>query len=132
MSKKPIKKENSEGTGVAISLPIESHDDHALVVFADNMLVQIDEHECHLSFYEIKPPLVIKTSDEKKSRLPRLKSIPARCVVRVVISRKRLKTFAEALQGGSDADDDIRAGRIKSFDSAEEMLASLNRAAEMA
>lgn len=81
-----------------IALPIEWHAENAPVVFANHMLAQADVHECHLSFFEIKPPVLIGTNEEKKTQAESLKSIPARCVVRVVISRGRLQAFIEVLQ----------------------------------
>ena len=103
MAKKP--KNEMEQEGVMVALPIEWQSEHSPVVFANHMMAQTDELECHLSFFEIKPPVLIGTNEEKKAQAAKMKSIPARCVVRVVMSRARLQTFIEALQSISKIGD---------------------------
>ena len=67
-------------------------------LFANHMMVQVDEFECHLSFYEIQPPVIQGTPEEKKEQLDRLTSIQARCVARVVVSRERVPGLVLTLQ----------------------------------
>jgi hypothetical protein len=92
------KKTTAKHEPVFHSIPIEWSNVDAPVVFANNLVVQVDEHECHLSFFEVKPPLVMGSREEKRKQLKELKSIQARCVVRVVISSDRLASFVEAMQ----------------------------------
>lgn len=67
-------------------------------LFANHMMVQVDEFECHLSFYDIQPPIVQGTAEEKQEQLDRMTSIPARCVARIVVSRERIPVLSLTLQ----------------------------------
>lgn len=71
-------------------------------VFANQLLVQVDDYECHLSFFEIQPPLIVGTPEEKKKAIAELKAVPARCVARIVVSKERLQGFVDAIQGTID------------------------------
>lgn len=84
-----------------IEVPIEWRADMP-AIFANQLLIQIDEHECHLSFFEIQPPIVLGAAEERKEALANLKSVQARCVARIVVSKGRLQGFADVIQGASD------------------------------
>lgn len=84
-----------------VEVPIEWQVDVS-AVFANQLLVQIDEHECHLSFFEIEPPVLVGSAEQRKAAITKLKSVPARCVARVVVSGGRLQGFADAIQGAID------------------------------
>ena len=93
MAKKAAKEEKRE---VVVPIIWET-EGGAPTLFANQMMVQVDEHECHLSFFEIRPPLIIGTDEEKKAQAEALKSVAARCVARVVISKNRLPIFLGAV-----------------------------------
>ena len=90
VKKKEPKPENESHS---VRLPIAWKTEGAPVLFANQMLVQTDDHEVHLSFFEIVPPLAFD-----KEALRQVESVEARCVGRVIISRGRLETFVNALQ----------------------------------
>ena len=60
-----------------------------------NMLLQADEHDVFLSFFDTAPPLV--SSIEEVEELAKTgKKIRARCVARIAIAKTRFPAFAEA------------------------------------
>ena len=68
--------------------------------FANHLWVQYDGHEYHLSFFEIKPPLLTSdTADEKRQELEQMGSVDARCVARIVVSAGRMKDFVQTMKG---------------------------------
>jgi len=82
--------------GEVVEVPIAWHyPEGQAATFANHMVVQHDDHEFHLSFFEIKPPLTF-AGDE--ATVKGLKSIPAECVARIVVAKGRMKQFIEALQ----------------------------------
>lgn len=92
---KQKKIENESG----VAIPIEWHyPDGMAGRFANHMVVQFDEHECHISFFEIKPPLVLGTPDEAANQLKAMKTIRADCVARVIVSDGRMPGFVKAIQ----------------------------------
>jgi hypothetical protein len=66
--------------------------------FANHLLVQFDQNEFYISFFEMIPPLLLGTDEEQKKILGSLKSIPAKCVSRIVVSKERMPSFIKALQ----------------------------------
>ena len=63
-----------------------------------NIVVQRGEHEVIISFFEVKPPIMLGDSEEVQEQLTTLKSVPAVCVSRIVVSTNRLPGFVQALQ----------------------------------
>ena len=66
--------------------------------FANHMLVQYDQSEFHISFFEVLPPLLMGTDEDQSKTLQSLKSIPAKCVSRIVVSKERMPVFVKGLQ----------------------------------
>jgi hypothetical protein len=95
---KPDKKSEPVKPGqlVAVNLPIEWHFPEGLKSnFANHMIVQQDDSDVFLSFFELQPPVITSAADAVglKSR----KSIRATCVSKVVISKARFPVFVNAL-----------------------------------
>ena len=70
---------------------------------ATNMVVQHDNHEFFLSFFEIVPPLVIGKGEAAKRKLAEMGGVDARFLTRVKISANRFQNFIDALQQNLDS-----------------------------
>lgn len=101
MAKKQAKSRPEEAASERkmVQLPIVWQSPQDLkAAFANHMIVQSDEHETHLSFYEIVPPLIVGDNpEERKAQVESLTSIGANLVARVVIASERLQLFSDAL-----------------------------------
>lgn len=97
MAKKP-----SKSIPEFVQVPIKWNMEGMPVVFANQMLVNSDDHEVHLHFFEITPPVIVGTDEQKQKQLEDLKSVSARGVVRVIVSKDRLPAFIQALQSTSE------------------------------
>lgn len=64
--------------------------------FATNMLIQSNEHEYILSFFEVRPPLISGSEDEHIAAIEAMGGLPAQCVARVAIATTRMHTFIRA------------------------------------
>lgn len=60
------------------------------------MVVQNTGQEFIISFFDLKPPLIVGTPS--KEVLDNLKSIRAECIARVIVTPSRMPKFVEALQ----------------------------------
>lgn len=79
-----------------LAVPIEWHYPEGLIGrYANQMLVQFSESECHLSFFEIKPPVVLGDPQEARDSI---KSVRAECVGRIVLALVRVPEFLKTLQ----------------------------------
>jgi hypothetical protein len=76
-------------------------------VCANQLLVQIDENECRLSFFEIPQPLFLDAAEGPNRSVAELKSASATCVARVVISKERLQEFVDDIQAALQKPRDI-------------------------
>lgn len=73
-----------EGQRQEIELPVEWYNPESIVSqYATNMVVQHTEHEFIISFFDVKPPLIVGAPS--KEVLETLKSIRATCVARIIV-----------------------------------------------
>ena len=90
MAKKKIKKEQEDRK---VQVPIKWNIPGTLnSIYANNMLVQILEHEFKILFFETKPTTRINADDPKE------KEVRADCVASIIISPLKLPAFIEVLQ----------------------------------
>ena len=61
--------------------------------YATNMVVQYTGEEFVISFFEVKPPIILGSPDEIKSLREKIESVKAECLSRIIVSPKRMKTF---------------------------------------
>ena len=66
--------------------------DNIIARFASNMVIQTIESEFKISFFEMKPGILLQTSET----LP--KEVRADCVASVIVTADRLPKFIEVLQ----------------------------------
>ena len=78
-------------------LPIEWYvPDSVVRRYATNMVVQHTDQEFIISFFDIKPPLIV--GEPSQEMLENLKSIRAECVAQIIVTAARMPKFVEALQ----------------------------------
>jgi hypothetical protein len=78
-------------------IPIEWHiGDDIITRYATNMVVQHTEHEFIISFFEIKPLILLGPKDLE--RLESIDSVRAECIARVVVATERMPSFVKVLQ----------------------------------
>lgn len=70
--------------------------------FVNNIIVQNYDGEHFISFFEIRPPLLIGEPAEVAKKIEGISSIQAVCVARVAMSHSQLKSLIEALQSNYD------------------------------
>ena len=79
-------------------IPLEWHvPDGVITPLAFNMVVQVVEDMFKVSFFEVKPPVIIDKSTPPPS------SIRAECVASVFISPNKLPRFIKVLQNHYDS-----------------------------
>ena len=112
--------ETKDQERIALELRYEFPSDQAISSFANHMLVQIDEHDFHISFFQVTPPILLGTESEKKEQLKKLETVPARCVARIVVAEGLMPKIIQALQTNLEkkrgVDSQHANGRGKSHD----------------
>jgi hypothetical protein len=86
----------------SIALPIKWHFGDTATRLVTNLLVQCQEHETIISFFEVKPPILLGTPEENLAALKEAKSVRAECVARIGIATSRLQEFIDAIKQGRD------------------------------
>ncbi len=66
--------------------------------YANNILVQAGQLEFNIFFFEMQQPLLSGSPEENKAKLEEMKSIPAHCVSKVVLSPELIPGLVNALQ----------------------------------
>jgi hypothetical protein len=78
--------------------------------FANQMAVQHTGSEFLVSFFQLFPPLLQGTAEEKRKQLDELGAVSMPCVAQVIISPERMEEFIAALRVNLDRFRQIRAG----------------------
>ena len=92
-----------EKQGEPRCLPLEWHFPGDIISrYATNMVVQHTEHEFIVSFFEVRPPVLLGEVEEQEAALEQVKSVRADCVARIIVAPERLKEFIQVLQDNLD------------------------------
>ncbi|MGH7826374.1 MAG: DUF3467 domain-containing protein [Candidatus Binatia bacterium] len=66
--------------------------------YATNVVVQHDENEFVISFFELQKPIVIGTPEQRKKAVDSIHNIRARCVSQIILSPRKMKDFIGAME----------------------------------
>jgi len=66
--------------------------------FATNIVVQVIEHEFKLSFFEIKPEIILDDQD-KLEKMKERGTVSADCVASIIVTANRMGGFIKVLNG---------------------------------
>ena len=91
-------KEGKNGRPIVKAVPIEYVFPAGMSTFANNATVQNDGHDMYLSFFEMTPPHLIGTEEQRREQMAGIESIKATCVARVAMSTDRIPGLIRALQ----------------------------------
>ncbi len=87
------------GQDNALMLPLRFTETPGLISrYANNMFVNHSASEFIISFYEIRPPLLLGTPEQVQEQVESIESVDAECVVRIIVPPDRLPGIIKALQ----------------------------------
>jgi hypothetical protein len=66
--------------------------------FVSNFVIQTQPDHFVLTFFEVWPPAIVGSSEEKKAALDGLQSVEAKCVARIVVTPARMQELAKLIQ----------------------------------
>lgn len=82
-----------------VEIPIEWNvPDDIVARYASNMTVQRMENEYLISFFEVKPPIILGEPTEIESKLKTFKTMRANCVAQIIISKEKMPSIISALE----------------------------------
>lgn len=86
------------------SLPIkwDSGSKNTTTRYATNITIQHTENEFFLSFYEIRPPLLLGNQDEISREIDNIDYVEAECVARIAVCPNKMHTILKAMQENYD------------------------------
>ena len=86
-----------------LALPIEWFFPEGLTGrYANQVLVQNGQHECHVSFFEVRPLVLLGEPEEVREQVKDLKSVRAECVARIIVAKDFIPEIIKALQDFQD------------------------------
>ena len=71
-------------------------------VYASNFIIQHGLEEFYISFFEMPPPIVLGTAEEREEQISKIESVRAKCVARVVLTPTRIPALIAALEENYD------------------------------
>lgn len=81
------------------AVPVEWHFPNDIVSrYATNLVVQHSEHEFTISFFEVRPPILLGSAEQVQAALQQIESIPAICIARIIVAAERMPEFVQVLQ----------------------------------
>jgi len=82
-----------------VGLPIEWNIPNDIVPrYATHMVVQRMEHEFLISFFEIRPPIILGKPDEVATELEKIKSVHANCIAQIMVSIEKMPEIVNTLE----------------------------------
>ncbi len=81
----------------SVLLPLEWNVPDDLVArYATNMVVQRAENEFLISFFEVKPPIILGEPEQIVAQVKNLKSMKAKCVAQIIVAADKMPDFVKA------------------------------------
>lgn len=98
--KKPrTDKDGRSSAGESITLEIELEFPKELTSrYANHVMIQRGPNESYLSFFELQPPVIVGTPEERDQQRKQLKSVRAVCVARLIIPNGFLPAVLKMFQ----------------------------------
>ncbi len=82
-----------------ISLSVDWHFPESLQSrYANNVLVQIGQHEFVVSFFEMQLPTLLGSPEDNKAKLSAMETIRAECVSKIIMPPELIQGLIDALQ----------------------------------
>src|ERR1051326_1572986 len=81
------------------------------VQHANQVVVQIVEHELNLSFFQFSPPVVLGSADDVQRQLRGVESVQPDCVARINMSTRTAKGLIQAIQKQFDEHGELRGDK---------------------
>ncbi len=82
-----------------LTFPVTWHIPDDLVArYATNMVVQRLENEYLISFFEIKPPIILGNPEEISEQAKDIKDIKATCVAQIIVAAEKMPNFIHTLE----------------------------------
>jgi len=90
---------SNENEVMGVRLPLEWYVPGDLVArYATNMVIQRSENEFIISFFEVKPPLILGTPESVAEQVEKMKSIRATCIAQIIVAADKMPSFVDVLQ----------------------------------
>ena len=97
--KEPAKDPTSKGYQIRVSWDIPQD---MLLPSATHIIVQRDGPDFIINFFELRPPLLLGTEEQKLQQLKKIDSVHAKCVARLLISADRMPQFLKAFSDAQE------------------------------
>lgn len=68
-----------------------------LIPSATNIIVQRDGQDFIVNIFELRPPLLLGTDEEKLAQLQKMDAVHAKCIARFLVAADRMPEFIKAL-----------------------------------
>ncbi len=86
-------------SGLEVQVPIDWQiPENITAKYVTHFVVQHSVQEFTLSFFEAQPPIIFGERHEVEAKAREIKSIPAKCVARIVVTPAKMETLIEVLQ----------------------------------
>jgi len=81
--------------------------------FVSDLLIQHEDENFVLSFFEMWPPAIIgETEEDVRSEIEKIDHIDAKCVSRLIITPNKMKSFIEAINSNFEKYENSKSGLI--------------------
>ena len=97
--KKTAKKKNAIQAVEKQQFPVEWYTpDDIKTYHATDMTVSFTGHDFVVSFFEVRPPLILGSMSERRAQSKEIKSVRKQCVSRIAVNVDRMPAFIKAFQ----------------------------------
>ena len=81
--------------------------------YATHLVVQHTEDDFTVTFWDLRPPVLIGTPEEKRQQVEAIKGVRATTVARIILSPRRMREFAQVMQDNLKTFDETVGAQAK-------------------
>jgi hypothetical protein len=84
--------------------------------YSTNLIVQHTDEDFTITFWDVRPPVLIGTLEEKRKQVEALKAIRPTALVRIILSPGKMREFTQVMRDNLKTFDETRADAVTEKD----------------
>jgi hypothetical protein len=80
--------------------------------YSTNLVVQHTDEDFTITFWDVRPPVLIGTREEKRKQVEALKEIRPTALVRIILSPSKMREFTQVMQDNLKTFAETRADTV--------------------
>jgi Protein of unknown function (DUF3467) len=84
--------------------------------YSTNLIVQHSDEDFTITFWDVRPPVLIGTREDKLRQVEELREIRPTALVRIILSPRKMREFTQVMQDNLKTFEETRADSVTEKD----------------